>query len=228
MTASSLPARAGLGDIGVYLVTDAAQAARHDRDVVATVVAAVAGGVRWVQLRCKHDSDADTLALLRAVGDAVPDHVRLVVNDRVDVVRAALDAGVRVDGVHLGQGDGSPAEARTTIGADLVLGVSASTPDQLRAAARDGADHVGIGAVHATTTKVDAPLPLGTAGAGALAVVARGLGLAPVAIGGLGAGDLPVLRSAGFAGAAVVSAICAAPEPARAARRLVHAWEDPR
>lgn len=225
MTTASAPDRAGPEDLGVYLVTDAGQAARHDRDVVGTVVAAVAGGVRWVQLRCKNATDAETLALLRAVGDAVPDDVRLVVNDRVDVVRAALDAGVRVDGVHLGQSDGSPAEARTLIGPDLALGVSASTPDQLRAAARAGADHVGIGAVHATATKTDAPSPLGTAGACALAAVARDLGLAPVAIGGLHEGDLPGLRAGGFAGAAVVSSICAAPDPTSAARRLVRAWE---
>ncbi|MCH1868860.1 thiamine phosphate synthase [Nocardioides sp. CFH 31398] len=215
-------------DVGVYLVTDASQAARHGRGVVDTVVAAVAGGVRWVQLRCKAESDDEVLRLLRAVGEALPVDVRLVVNDRLGVVRTALDEGVRVDGLHLGQADGSAEQARTVLGARPLLGVSASTPEQLRAAARAGADLVGIGAVHTTTTKTDAPAPLGTAGACALASVARGLGLAPVAIGGLGADDLAELRAGGFAGAAVVSAICAVPEPTRAARRLVRAWDGAR
>lgn len=215
-------------DVGVYLVTDAAQAARHGRDVVETVVAAVAGGVRWVQLRSKSEPDHEVLALLRAVGDAVPADVRLVVNDRLDVVRTALAEGVRVDGVHLGQSDGPAEDARAALGPEPVLGVSASTPGQLRAAARAGADLVGIGAVHTTTTKTDAPAPLGTAGACALASVARDLGLAPVAIGGLGPDDLAGLRGGGFAGAAVVSAICAMPDPAVAARRLVRAWDGAR
>lgn len=210
---------------GVYLVTDGAQAARAGRDVVETVVAAVAGGVRWVQLRAKDAADAEVLALLRAVGDAVPDDVRLLVNDRLGVVLAAREAGARVDGVHLGQGDGSPARAREALGPGMLVGVSASTPDQLRRAAADGADHVGIGAVHATSTKPDAPAPLGLAGATALAAVAAGHGLASVAIGGLGVDDLPALRAGGFDGAAVVSAICAAADPTLQTRRLVRAWE---
>ncbi|GAB2524719.1 thiamine phosphate synthase [Microbacterium petrolearium] len=210
-------------DLSLYLVTDGAHAAAAGHTVPDVVARAVAGGVTTVQVREKHAGARDVLELVRAVADrlrAAP-HVTLLVNDRVDVAIAARDAGARVDGVHVGQSDLPAAAARAMLRAAgfarPVVGVSAATPEQLAAAERDGADYVGIGAVHPTATKSDAPAAVGHEGFGPLASATA---LPAVAIGGVTAADAAPLRAAGAAGIAVVSAVCAAPDPEAAARAL--------
>ncbi|MDX3070840.1 thiamine phosphate synthase [Streptomyces sp. NPDC088354] len=213
-------------DLSVYLVTDAAQCRARGRGVAETVAAAVAGGVTAVQIREKHADGGDFLRTVTAVAAVLPERVALIVNDRVDVFLAARSAGVRVTGVHIGQSDLPPATVRELIGRDAVLGLSAATPGELRAAAEDPADvhHVGIGALHATRTKHDAPPSLGHDG---FARLVRLSTLPAVAIGGVTPADLPLLREAGAAGAAVVSGICAAADPCASAREYALAWGPP-
>ncbi|MFJ4844680.1 MULTISPECIES: thiamine phosphate synthase [unclassified Streptomyces] len=210
-------------DLSVYLVTDAAQCAARGRGVAETVAAAVAGGVTAVQIREKHADGGDFLRTVTEVAAVLPKRVALIVNDRVDVFLAARLAGVRVTGVHIGQSDLPPDAVRRLIGEHAVLGLSAATPGELRAAAQDpaGVDHVGIGALHATRTKADAPPSLGLDG---FARLARLSPLPAVAIGGVTPADLPGLRAAGAAGAAVVSGICAAEDPLASARAYALAW----
>lgn len=210
-------------DLSVYLVTDAAQCRARGRSVAETVAQAVAGGVTAVQIREKHADGGDFLRTVTEVAAVLPEHVALIVNDRVDVFLAARAAGLRVSGVHVGQSDLPPAAVRALIGPHAVLGLSAATPDELRAAARDPAavHHVGIGALHATRTKSDAPPSLGHDG---FARLARSSELPAVAIGGVNPADVPHLRLAGAAGAAVVSGICAAEDPRAAARAYALAW----
>ncbi|MEU1543790.1 thiamine phosphate synthase [Actinacidiphila glaucinigra] len=216
-------------DLSVYLVTDAAQCEARGRSVAETVAQAVAGGVTAVQIREKHTGGGDFLRTVKEVAAVLPEHVALIVNDRVDVFLAARAAGIRVSGVHVGQSDLPPTAVRELIGPHAVLGLSAATPEELRAAARDpaGVHHVGIGALHATRTKADAPPSLGHDGFARLARLARLSGLPAVAIGGVNPGDLPRLREAGAAGAAVVSGICAAEDPGAAARAYAEAWSRP-
>lgn len=208
-------------DLSLLLVTDAGQVRAAGHDLVGAVSAAVAGGVSAVQVRAKDASAREFLADVVAISDALPAGVALFVNDRVDVFLAARAAGARVTGVHVGQSDLPVPAVRAIVGPDAVIGLSAATPAQLAAAAAAGADYVGIGALHATATKRDAPAPLGHA---ALAALAAGSALPAVAIGGVTAGDLFELRAAGLAGAAVVSAVCAAADPEAAARELRLAW----
>ncbi len=210
-------------DLSLYLVTDSALAAEAGHDLVAVVRAAVEGGVTAVQVREKSAPAAVFLDTVRRIAAIAPEHVAVIVNDRVDVFLAARAAGARVAGVHVGQSD-LPIEAvRSMIGAAAILGLSASTEEQLSVAASSVAmvDYVGIGALHATATKPDAPSPLGHARFAQL--VARSERPA-VAIGGVTRSDLPALRAAGAAGAAVVSAICSAPDPEAAARGLREIW----
>jgi thiamine-phosphate diphosphorylase len=106
-----------------------------------------------------------------------------------------------------------------------VLGLSAATRGELAVAEAAGADYVGIGALHPTRTKENAPPALGLEGFAKLVALTR---LPAVAIGGITAADLPRLRAAGAAGAAVVSAICGAEDPGAAARELAKAWREDR
>lgn len=211
-------------DVGVYLVTDGAMCDRHGHGVLGVVRAAVHAGVGVVQVRDKTASARDLLALTAAVADAVGDRAVVVVDDRLDVVLAARQAGHRVAGVHLGQSDLPVTVARALLGPDAHVGLTANTPAHLDALARlprGTVDLIGVGVVHPTTTKPDHPPALGHDG------FARIAGVAPVpcvAIGGIGLVDVAPLAAGGAAGVAVVSGICAAPDPGAAAAAYVAAW----
>lgn len=206
-------------DPTLYLVTDTALCAPHG-GVAAVAAAAVAGGVTAVQVRDKSASRRELLSLTRAVQAALADRpdVAVVVNDALDV---ALLAGA--DGVHLGQQDLHPGEARSLAGPDFSIGLSVSSAAELdRALALDtgSVDLLGIGPVWATPTKADADPPVGLAGLTELAGRARAAGLVTVAIGGVAAANAAAVLGARVAGVCVVSEICAAADPLVAARTL--------
>jgi thiamine-phosphate pyrophosphorylase len=193
------------------LVTDPEMT--RQRGLVDTVMAAVAGGVTIVQLRDKEASDADLVLIGRALKLHLASmRVPLIVNDRP---RVALAIGA--EGVHLGESDGDPDEARALLGDDALIGRSATVVDPLATAALRSVNYIGLGPIFTTTTKPDAAAPLGVAGI----VACRRQSLLPiVAIGGVHFGNLAEVIAAGASGIAVVSAICAAHDPRRAAVAL--------
>lgn len=214
-------------DLSIYLVTDSGISAQAGHSVAEVVAAAVRGGATTVQIREKDAPAAEFLDTVVEVSRALPDAVSLVVNDRVDVFLAARAAGARVAGVHVGQSDLPAGSVRALIGPDALLGVSAATPSELQAAEDPAAavDYVGIGAINATTTKRDAPSPLGAERFAELAASTR---LPAVAIGGIGPDDIGPLRRAGAAGVAIVSGICGADDPEAATRDLARVWRGAR
>lgn len=210
-------------DLSIYLVTDGGLAATRGRSVAETVKQAVDGGVTAVQIREKNATARQFLSTVIAVADLLPHDVALMVNDRVDVFLAARAAGARVTGIHLGQDDLPVRLARKLIGEDAVIGLSAATGEELADASVDPGrvDYVGVGALRPTTTKRDAPPALGIAG---FARLTEACELPAVAIGGVRTSDMAELRASGAAGAAIVSAICAALDPTEAARGFCSAW----
>lgn len=202
-------------DLALHLVTDD----RLNADALLSIVdAAVDGGVTVVQLRDKRVSAAELIRRARMLSDVIAGRVPLLIDDRVDVALAAIDAGARVDGVHLGQNDIPPTTARRVLGPDAVIGWTANTAAHLQAAhvMPDGTlDYLGVGVIRPTITKADHPPALGIEG---FAERAAATPLACVAIGGVGPDDVAALRRAGAAGVAVVSAISGAADPAAAAR----------
>ena len=205
-------------DPALYLVTDTTLCA--PRSVPEVVAAAVTGGVTAVQVRDKTASSRELLALVRgvqAVLEPAP-HVRLVVNDAVDV---ALLTGA--DGVHVGQDDLPADEVRALLGPDALVGVSVGSPAELDAVLALPAgtvDLVGLSPVWATPTKPDAGTALGLAGTRELAAQARAGGLTAVAIGGIHSTNAAAVAATGVDGICVVSELCAAADPAAAARTL--------
>ena len=141
-----------------------------------------------------------------ALAAAAPAGVPVLVNDRVDV---ALAAGAH--GVHIGQGDLPCAAVRRLVGSSLIVGVSCKTAEQAVAAARAGADYVGVGAVYPTNTKDSKAI-----GVDGLAAVVRASPIPVVAIGGLKAHNVAPAMQAGAAGVAVVTALFAADDIAAA------------
>lgn len=206
------PAHAPLAQqLRLYLVTDPRMLA--GRTQLELVQAAVQGGVGCVQLREKDSNTRDFLALAQALVQwLAPRGVPLVINDRVDI---ALACGAQ--GVHLGQSDMPVADARRLLPADVFIGWSVETPDDVRRAQNLPVDYLGVSPVFATPTKTDTAPPWGLEG---LTAVRRQTGLPLVAIGGIDASNAAQVLQAGADGLAVVSAIGAATDPTHAARTL--------
>ena len=139
-------------------------------------------------------------------------HVPFVVNDSVETA-LAVDA----DGVHVGQSDIQGRDIRALIGPDRILGMTARTVEEARAAEAAGADYIGSGAVFGSSTKKNAKnLPLET-----LRDICASVSIPVVAIGGIGKENIRELAGCGIAGAAVVSAVFRAEDPGRAAEELL-------
>ena len=180
--------------------------------------AALRGGVRLLQYRAKPESgvdDATRLQQARALRQLCSRHGALfIVNDRIDLALA-----VEADGVHLGQGDLPPGLARRLLGPERLIGRSTHKLEQLQQAIADGCDYAGVGPVHATPTKPGRE-PVG------LAYVREAAAQSPIpwfAIGGLDAGGIAAVRSAGGARVAVVRAITESADPAAATGALLQA-----
>ena len=189
----------------LLLVTDDALLA--GRDPVVVCEAAVRGGVTAVQLRLKRATDAELFALARRLVETLP--VPVLINDRVDI---ALAAGAH--GAHLGADDLAPALARRIVPADFIIGASVGSEGEIERGL--AADYWGIGPLRASTTKPDAGVALGLAGALALR---RRAGSRPcVVIGGVTVADVVPVMAAGFAGVAVVSGILGSEDVEGAAR----------
>ena len=199
-------------DLNLYLVTDVP--ARCTLPLAETVEAAIAGGVSIVQYRSEQPyGGAAYREALPIVEICRKNGVPFIVNDRIDLA-LALDA----DGVHIGQRDFPPAIARRILGPDKIIGFSCSNLDEVRATDESLVDYLGLGPVFPTQTKTDAAPAMGLDG---LAVCAAATSLPVVAIGGINVGNASAVRAAGpHIGLAVVSAICAASDPRRAAEAL--------
>jgi thiamine-phosphate pyrophosphorylase len=188
----------------LYFVTDAIPADRLE--------AALAGGVDVVQLRLKDASDADVVGTARAFRDACDRHGALfLLNDRPDLVAAC-----GADGVHVGQDDLPPAEARAIVGAGRILGLSTHSEEQLAAAVDAPVDYVAVGPVFETPTK-PGRAAVGLELVRAAAATAR---LPWFAIGGIDVANAAAVVAAGAARLAVVRAIRDADDPEAAAHAL--------
>jgi thiamine-phosphate pyrophosphorylase len=202
---------------GVYLVTDRAMCG--ERGLAAVVKAAASAGVSAVQLREKH---ATTRAFLKAAEEMKallsPHGIPLIINDRVDV---ALAAGA--DGVHVGQSDLPAAVVRRLLGPDAIVGLSVETWADVVAAEDLDVTYLGVSPVYETPTKTDILRAWGLEGVARIRAYSRH---PLVAIGGLDGDNAAAVVAAGAHCIAVVSAICAAADPAAAVRLLKLAVED--
>ncbi len=183
-------------------------------DVETVVKEALSGGVDLVQLRDKEAPDSDFAELARRLVLICRESgVPLILNDR-----AALVAETGADGVHLGEDDMTPEEVRERFGEKVLLGVSTHDRAEVAAAAARGADYLGLGPMFPTRTKSLSRAPRG---AELIRETAGATDLPVFPIGGITAATLPHLVAAGATRAAVSSAICASPDPHRAARELL-------
>ena len=198
-------------DLSLYLVLDPDLCAGIG--MVETARLAAAGGATMVQLRDKHAGTTRMIETGRALKQVLDGTgALLIVNDDVE---AAIAIGA--DGLHIGQDDMDARDARQMIGPGMILGLSAETAQLAGAVDRDIVDYAGVGPVFATPTKADHKQPIGFDG---LARLVQSSPVPSVAIGGLKAEHVADVFAAGAKGLAVVSAICGAPDPEVATRRI--------
>jgi len=195
----------------LYLVTDRTRT--HGRPLIDAVEAALQGGVDALQLREKDLPAAELFVLACKLRELCRHYgARFLVNDRVDVALAA-----KADGVHLAVNSFTPADARRLLGPEALIGASAHSLAEARAAANAGADFIVFGPVFDTPSKRSFGPPVGL---NALAEVARSISLPVLAIGGITAERVEAVRQHGGRGVAVVSAILEAADPRAAATAL--------
>ena len=198
---------------------------RSDEAAFSRLVASLFdAGVRMIQIRDKQLSvpeivDRARTALAIARRHAHEGHAPrplVIVNDRADVA-AALGA----DGVHTGEQDLPAVLVRRVVGPGGLVGRTAHTLDEARAAVLDGADYLGVGPCFPSPTKhfaAHAPPEF-------LRAVAGEIGLPTFAIGGITLERLDAVAACGLRRVAVASAVTAAADPVAAARAIIERLE---
>jgi thiamine-phosphate pyrophosphorylase len=167
-------------------------------------------GVTLLEYRNKTGSDAELLADAEILRAAMPEEqVRLILNDRADLVCAA-----GFDGVHVDAGDVPVGEARRQVGPGRIVGTFGGGAEGLIAGILDEpADYFAIGPVFTTTTKQTDKQPIGIDGVRRLRDQA-GPGVVLTAAAGITLETAPLVLEAGATAVAVAAAIFAAPDPA--------------
>lgn len=202
-----------LEDCILYAVTDTSWL--RGQTLAQQVEAALRGGATMVQLREKElegealEQEArEILAVCRKYG------VPLLINDDVMLAKK-----IGAEGVHVGQSDMAAAEARSILGPDAIIGVTARTVEQAQAAEKAGADYLGSGAVFGTSTKKDAK-PLDPA---YFQQICESVSIPVVAIGGITANNIRQLEGRKMSGFAIVSGIFAAQDIEAQTKKL---WKE--
>lgn len=194
----------------LYAVTD--RSWLHGETLYDQVEKALKGGVTLVQLREKELPEADFEQEARELLELCHKYnIHLIINDNV-----ALAAKIGADGVHIGQSDMGVEKAREMLGNEKIIGVTAKTVKQAKAAEAAGADYLGSGAVFGTSTKKDAK-PMEHA---LLQEICESVKIPVVAIGGIDGGNILLLKDRKMAGVAVVSGLFACEDIEKAAADL--------
>jgi thiamine-phosphate pyrophosphorylase len=141
----------------IYPILDTELLGGREVRLEAAAGAWLEGGAQILQLRHKghwsrsmYGSAVEVARLARQAG------AQLIINDRADFA-LLLKAGL-----HLGQDDPAPREARMLVGGDAIIGFSSHNAEQLNAAAGEPVDYVALGPIFATASKRNPDPVVGT------------------------------------------------------------------
>lgn len=184
----------------LYPILDAGLLAAHGHDLRRAAEQMRTAGVELLQYRDKTGSPQSILQNASVIGEVFAGaNCRLILNDRADLAVLA-----NWGGVHVGQDDLSPEDARRVVGASRWVGVSTHNEQQVRLAKASCADYIAVGPVFATGTKLDAEPVIGLDGVRR----ARALTTKPiVAIGGITRENAQSVIEAGADSVALISAL---------------------
>ena len=196
---------------GLTLILD--QHLLKGRSLTDIAAQSMAGGVKSLQYRAKNLSKREAyFNALQLRESSRQNGVTFLINDWVDLALA-----VEADGVHLGQEDLPLSAARSLLGPNRIIGISAHTLEQAKEAEAGGADYLGIGPIFPSTTKQDRT-PLGCE---ALRHFREQVRIPIIAIGGISPLNVRQVMTTRVDGVAVVSAILSQSDVARATADLV-------
>jgi thiamine-phosphate pyrophosphorylase len=196
----------------LYPILDAGLLTARQYDLRLAAEQMRAAGVELLQYRDKTGSPQTVLQNAAIIRDAFTGtHCRLILNDRADLAVLA-----DWDGVHVGQGDLLPEDARRVVGTNRWVGISTHNDEQVRLADAGCADYVAVGPVFATGSKIDAEPVIGLDGVRR----ARALTAKPiVAIGGITRKNARSVIDAGADSIALISGLFVAGEPVQKVAR---------
>ena len=203
---------------GLYGMIDrSASPQRSHREIAEALVRA---GVRVLQLRNKEASDDELRELIENILPLTSaSGAQLILNDRLHIAAEFPQVGV-----HLGQEDASPHEARELLGDGVLIGKSTHTLDQVISAHRLPIDYVGFGPIFTAAGKHrsrgDQREPMNSRGTKELAEAVRFSTLPIVAIGGINEDNLQDVLETGVIGVAAIGAITCADDMMQAAHRM--------
>jgi thiamine-phosphate pyrophosphorylase len=196
---------------GLYLVTDRGLCGQ--RSLADVILQAVKGGVSCVQLREKGLSTRAFVEEAKRIKSLLSSFgVPLIINDRLDVTLA-----VEADGIHIGQEDMPCEVVRKFLGPNAIVGLSVETWSDVERAESLDVSYLGVSPVFETPTKTDIK---GSWGLDGLARIRAYSHHPVVAIGGINVSNAAAVIETGVDAIAVVSAICAAPNPFEVAKQL--------
>jgi thiamine-phosphate pyrophosphorylase len=167
----------------------------------------VSAGAPLIQIRAKHLASAPLLDLAdRLVDIAGAAGSSVIVNDRADIARMSGAAGV-----HVGQDDVAPRDARAIVGPGAIVGYSTHTLEQVRAGCAEPVSYMAVGPVFGTRTKDTGYQAVGLDLVSAAATAAGRIPI--VAIGGITLDNARSVLDAGAAGVAVISDLLTGGDP---------------
>ena len=200
----------------LYPILDTAALAARGMEPETAARVMIESGARILQFRHKeHFSRAVFARVERVAALCAESGTQFIVDDRADI--AAL-AGA---GVHVGQDDLAPADARRIVGPHAIVGFSTHNAGQLRAAAGEPADYLAIGPVFGTRSK-EKPDPI--VGLEALPGLRKLAGKPLVAIGGITRATAAAVLEAGADSVAVIADLLPDPLTAAALRERMEEW----
>jgi len=185
-------------------------------DPVAVAQSALAGGARWLQVRCKQVPDRAAYETAGRIAELCRmNGADIVINDRADIALAVGAAGC-----HVGALDLSVGVVRRVMGDAALVGGTARDAATARRLQDEGADYVGVGPIYATASKTGLPDPLGP---GVIQAVSAAVDIPVIAISGVTVARVPELLDAGAYGVAVIGAIGRVADPRAATAEFVAA-----
>lgn len=129
----------------------------RDISLEEAVEKSILGGVSMIQLREKNISKEEFINIGKSILQITRKYnIPLIINDNVSVA-LELDA----EGVHLGQGDMNPIEARKILGENKIIGISISSLEEFEKSKNYPVDYYGVGPIYTTNTKKDANPAMG-------------------------------------------------------------------
>ena len=201
----------------LYPILDTAMLAQRSCDAITAAGAMLEGGARILQFRHKGHYSQRVFAEAEKVADLCRRAGAVfVIDDRADIA-ILLDAGV-----HVGQDDLPPQDARRLIGPGRLLGFSTHNETQLRAAASEPVDYVAVGPIFGTSSK-EKPDPV--VGVEELRRL-RSLATRPLAaIGGITRENAPAVLAAGADSVAVIGDLLPAECNFKSMRERMEQWQ---